>query len=463
MKIEYKRSMLLIVPHQDDEILVGGAALYEFAHTKDWNTYVLFTTEGAALHEKPEMRMREAISALKVLGIPPNNIIFLGYGNEWQGDHNIYNETSNKILTSLKGKQNTFALKDYPEYCFQRNGIHHAYTRNNYKDDLKQVIWEIKPEIIIAVDMDDHQEHMSTSLFLDECMEEILKTKRTYCPLLLKKFAYDGLWKGRDDYFTLPRVETLNGENRGNSTRNPSFQWSERIRFALPKACNTLCLYNNVLYRAIKKHVSQTGWLCSVRIINSDIVYWYRRTDNLILHSDIEVSSGNSKFINDFKIIDTQDVRNKNTVWENCSWFPSKSDAEKTIIVSWKEKVIIKQMVIYESPENGVGRIEDIYIKFDDGYEFHTGELKHNAVRNDFILNKQHYINKIELKIIKSSGKIGISEIEAFSEEFSLKKFNLPLKEMCETLSKTRYSLVERAVNYAEYKLFHLKARILLK
>lgn len=463
MKAEHKRNLLLIVPHQDDELLVGGAALYQFAHAKDWDTYVLFTTEGAALHEKPEIRMKEAISALKVIGVPKKNIIFLGYGNEWKGDCNIYNAVPNKVLTSLKGKQKTFALREYPEYCYQRDGVHHEYTRENYKNDLMRAILEIDPEVIMAVDMDDHSEHMSTSLFLDECLEEILKKEKTYCPLLLKKFAYDGLWKGRDDYFTLPRVETLNAENRGNLTRNPCFQWDERIRFAVPKECNTFSLFHNILYRAVKKHMSQTGWLCSVRLINSDIVYWCRRTDNLILHADIKVSSGNPKFLNDFKIIDTLDVRNKNTVWENCSWFPLKSDTEKKITIFWKEKVLIKQLVIYESPENDAGKIKDISIKFDDGYEFQTGELKHNAKRNDFILKVQHRINRLELKIIRASGKVGISEIEAFSETFSLKKFNLPLKTVDKSLPKTEYTMFEKMLNHIEYKLFHLKARVLLK
>lgn len=160
-----RRKMLLVVPHPDDEMLVGGSALYQFAQDKDWETFVLYTTEGAALHESPEVRMKEAARALKVMGIPESQIIFLGYGNEWQGQYNIYNAPEDLELVSLKGKRQTFALRSHPEYCFHKTGEHHKFTRYNYKRDLQDVILAIKPEIIIAVDVDDHQEHMATSLY----------------------------------------------------------------------------------------------------------------------------------------------------------------------------------------------------------------------------------------------------------------------------------------------------------
>ena len=37
-----KRNMLLIIPHPDDEMLVGGSVLYQFAQNKNWETYVLY-------------------------------------------------------------------------------------------------------------------------------------------------------------------------------------------------------------------------------------------------------------------------------------------------------------------------------------------------------------------------------------------------------------------------------------
>lgn len=455
--------MLLIVPHQDDEMLIGGSVLHQFVKDKGWETFVLYTTEGAALHEKPETRMQEAIDALRVMGVPESQIIFLGYGNEWQGQYNIYNAPENLELTSLKGGKQTFALKSHSEYCFSKEGQHHRFTRRNYKNDLISVIVEIKPEVIIAVDMDEHQEHMATSLFLDECLHDIIKVESNYCPLLLKKFAYDGLWKGKDDYFNIPRIPTLNGDNRGNSTRNPSFQWDERIRFEIPKECNTFFFCNNILNKAVKKHVSQSGWLCAARLINSDIIYWYRRTDSLAMKANIEVSSGNGEFLNDFKIIDTLDVKNKNTIWESCSWFPGEHDKEKEICILWDEEKDVKEIVIYESPELDAGKILNIYVKLDDGYDFYTGELKHRAMKNVFSFQERHHIKGLKIKIMKVEGRGGISEIEIFSDSFDLSSYKLPMKEIGEDSLKTNHVAVRKVINFFEKKLFHLRARICLR
>lgn len=452
--------MLLIVPHQDDEMLVGGSALYQFAQDKAWDTFVLYTTEGAAIHEDPETRMREAICALKVLGIPKKHIIFLGYGNGWQGRYHIYNAPEGEKLVSLKGRTETFALPEHEEHCFGRTGVHHAFTRENYKNDLMCAILDIMPDVILAVDMDDHEEHMATSLFLDECLNDIIKTKKGYCPLVLKKFAYDGLWKGEDDYFHVPRIETLNGKK--DKTRNPSFIWKERIRFAVPQECDTYFLHNNILNKAVKKHISQDGWLCAVRLINSDIVYWCRRTDNLLLFADISVSSGEGRFVNDFKRVDTSDVRNKDTVWGNCSWFPQSGDDEKQIVISWKDKVCITELDIYESPEADAGEILEMHIEFDDGYEFDTGELKHGGEANAFILPEEHRVGMVKARIIRFRGKPGISEVEAYSDILDIDKFDLPIKAMTAFPVRTENLLFRRLANFLDKKIFHIKFRFFL-
>ncbi len=456
-----KRKMLLIVPHQDDEMLIGGGVLYQFAHSKEWESYVLYTTEGAAVQESSEMRMKEGIVALKRIGIPEKHIIFLGYGNGWRGDKHIYHADGNEELVSLKGDKETFALSSHGEYCYEKYKIHHTFTRNNYKNDLLEVISDIKPDVMIAVDLDDHEEHMATSFLIDECLEEILKKEENYTPLLLKKFAYDGLWHGNDDYFNIPRLPTLNGEGRKNDTRNPIFQWDERIRFANPPQCDTWFFCNNRLNKAIKAHKSQGGWLCAARLINSDNVFWIKRTDNLALKAKIDVSSGNAFFLNDFKMVDAIDVRNKNTVWGKCSWIPQKDDKERKIVVKWKEKQGIKEIILYETPENLNGKIKNVRIKLDDGYEFETGELQHNGVINRYDIKEKHFCSQIEITLLEMEGVSGLSEIEIFCNTFNLNHFSIPVSLW--EIKQTKYVVLKKLINHIEKKIFYLKARILLR
>ena len=42
---------------------------------------------------------------------------------------------------------------------------------------------------------------------------------------------------------------------------------------------------------------------------NSDVVFWQRRTDSLSYRAKVEVSSGNGSYLNDFKIVDSSDIK----------------------------------------------------------------------------------------------------------------------------------------------------------
>ena len=124
------RKALLFVPHQDDEILVGGGLLYALANAAEWNVKVIYTTNGDYYRHEACTRLQEAVHANKILGIPEENIIFLGYGDRWREKH-IYN--SSGICISMAGYSQTYALESHPEYCYKKYGGRHEYTRENLK------------------------------------------------------------------------------------------------------------------------------------------------------------------------------------------------------------------------------------------------------------------------------------------------------------------------------------------
>ena len=78
--------LLYIAPHPDDECDNGGGLL-AMRVKEGYDVYVVYMTDGRLGSPKPEergiglarRRMKEAYEALKVLGIPANNAIFLNY------------------------------------------------------------------------------------------------------------------------------------------------------------------------------------------------------------------------------------------------------------------------------------------------------------------------------------------------------------------------------------------------
>ena len=76
MKINFNTAVVLI-PHQDDEInLLGG--LIPLLRNLGVDFHFVYLTNGDAFFNG-DIRIREAINALKILGIEKSNIHFLGY------------------------------------------------------------------------------------------------------------------------------------------------------------------------------------------------------------------------------------------------------------------------------------------------------------------------------------------------------------------------------------------------
>lgn len=103
-----KRAMI-IAPHPDDEINLAGQIL-PYLQEGGYEIYVVYTTNGDSDRKIGNKRLKEALNACEVLGIPTNHVIFLGYANEWEIGKHLYNEDYDIQLTSKIGKTETNSL-----------------------------------------------------------------------------------------------------------------------------------------------------------------------------------------------------------------------------------------------------------------------------------------------------------------------------------------------------------------
>lgn len=80
------QKVLVIVPHEDDEINVAGSVMYSYVQ-KGADVYCAFTTNGDYSFWA-RTRMHEAWRSLQTLGV--QHVVFLGYGdtsNHYPGGH----------------------------------------------------------------------------------------------------------------------------------------------------------------------------------------------------------------------------------------------------------------------------------------------------------------------------------------------------------------------------------------
>lgn len=413
------KKVLFLVPHEDDELFVGGPMLINLVRSGKYEVSVFIATNGDYYPFESTVRARESIKVLRDIGVKDRNIYFGGYGDSWTDGH-IYNKPGDEVQTSRAGRSETYMdVESFNEWHFIYTGEHSAYTRNNYRDDVKSLILSLMPDVIICVDMDANPDHRALSLFTDEALCEILIANQHYKPFLLKKYSYNGMLFGNEDYFS----EYPNPETRKNlrSLENPYIVWNEGIRYSVPKDCNPLLLCNNYLNKLGRMYKSQEIMFNIGKFTNADVMYWKRNTGNLLLTADIKASSGNTGYLNDFKLIDSQDISVRDFDGYKLSWRPDTSDDEALIRIDFKNPVNISKLLLYYANKEGAQEAAisvRCYAVGDKAAYIRSAAVPHKGqYREQIEIESEIPISRIELIVSNSCGNIGLTEIEALEED----------------------------------------------
>lgn len=415
---------MILAPHQDDELILCGTFLKKMIENQN-DVYVVFLTNGDYTEEIGYVRMQEAIEVLQLYGLPENHIIFMGYANEYEMDDvHIYNATSNKTVYSQYGNEYTYGLPEHPEFCFYKYGIHHKYQRENIVNDLYEIVKLLLPDIIFATDYEIHPDHKANSLLLDEIMGRMLKETDDYIPIIYKKPGYSVGWFGESDYnevnnpSTKKRVEKTYVNEIETEFCNPYIRWIDRVRIPIDEYCRTSIREDNILYQALKLYKSQKAVEHFDMLCNGDNVFWQRRTDSLTYKATIRTTSGEAKFLNDFKIVDSEDIRRQAiNKWklDASVWKPESWDKQPCITIEFEKEKAVSEIVIYQEFLSKASIVKSI-LRFDDKDVMEVKSLyRRKPTRIQFESRK---VKKIEYQILECSNDVhipGITEIEVFS------------------------------------------------
>ena len=131
------KTVMIIVPHQDDEINLAGATIKNLTDNHIHVIVVFATTSD--YHDSGIDRLHEALAASQILGVPEEDIVFLGYCNMPMVNEtqHFYNADEDLIITSDQGLQETYALPEKPEFCFNTTNKHKKYTKKNLRTDIQ--------------------------------------------------------------------------------------------------------------------------------------------------------------------------------------------------------------------------------------------------------------------------------------------------------------------------------------
>lgn len=415
------KRVMVIVPHEDDEINLMSGVLESYVDNGS-QVFPVYVTNGDYQGIGSE-RIREALNCCRVIGIPEENVYFLGYGDQWDDNSpHIYNATGDEVIKSYVGFDRTYGIESHHAF---HDGV--LYTNNNYENDIKSIILEKKPDVIFVSDYDSHADHRAVSMAFEKVMGAILKCNMQYYPVVYKGYAYRTAWNAEDDFFQMNILSTKSPANTENEIS--VYDWNSRIRLPVGNRALSRSIFQSSVYNELSCHASQFALSRISCILNGDKVFWQRRTDSVLYDAEISVSSGDKRYLNDFMLLENDNVKDTYSLPFAGAWIPDNKDGKKTISIKMQNKSNISEIVIYDHPDTSQN-ITQAEIEFDDGTIIMTGALNSNGAQTIIPVNKAN-VNSFTIRILATEGNNpGIAEVEAFAVDSQIKDTYMKIQDL---------------------------------
>ena len=399
------KKVLFLSPHEDDDINIYGGVIEQYVKNGS-EVKILFSTNGD-FHHLGKCRIKEALNVADFYGIDSQNVIFLGYGDgltNKEGKH-IYNCKGDELVKSAAGYTETYGIGTKQPFrkC--------AYTRDNILADFKAVLNDSKPDVIYCCDYDGHADHRALSLFFEEALGSVLKENTFYTPQVFKGFAYSTAWDGKHDFYSDNIHATRLKNDRPFMSELNAYEWESRVRIPVAKEALSRVMQNTKEYKAMQFYSSQTGTDHIEGVLNSDKVFWQRRTDDLLLDATMRATSGNASRLNEFKLADSNDIKNNLGQPLSSVWIADADDEQKIVAAMLPASHKICSVAIYENPDPECHIVNAELMV--GSHSFQTGELKSSGAATIFEFPPIE-TNMIALKVKSFTGKCSLLKIEAF-------------------------------------------------
>lgn len=399
------KKVMLFAPHEDDEINLYGGVIEQYVKNGS-EVKILFSTNGD-FHRLGKLRIKEALSVAALYGVKAENVIFFGYGDslvDKNGKH-IYNCAGDELVKSDAGYAETYGTDKKPP--FRKS----AYTRDNIVADMQAAIAEFMPDVLYCCDYDEHADHRAISLFFEEALGNVLAENSFYAPQVFKGFAYSTAWNGKCDYYSENALSTRLPQESSYMSEVNAYNWADRVRIPVAKESLSRIMQNTSGYKAMQCYSSQTATDHANGILNSDKVFWQRRTDDLLLNAKMQATSGDPSHLNKFKLFDSNDIKNNPGLPLSSVWVADSGDEQKIVAAMLPAARKICCVALYENP-NPASHIVNAELMI-GRHSFQTGELKENGAATIFEFPPTE-TNMIAVKIKSCTGACSLLKIEAF-------------------------------------------------
>jgi LmbE family N-acetylglucosaminyl deacetylase len=180
--------VLVVAPHPDDEVIgCAGIMLQALEQKKRVAVVVITSGDGypalsavVAKKEREELaaedflragalRQQHSVRAMKKLGVPQNELIFLGYPDS--GLEKVYALDGREVFQqSFTGKSETYGVS-VADYHSLTHGRPASYLKANVVGDVAEIIRKRQPkEIYVTHEADTHGDHRAAFWFVRDAV-----------------------------------------------------------------------------------------------------------------------------------------------------------------------------------------------------------------------------------------------------------------------------------------------------
>ena len=192
--------ILILAPHQDDEIL-GACTLIKRMLCANENVYIAYLTNGDYKgRDMAAIRYKESTAALNLLNMNCKRVFYFGYGDTGMKPqhsflYRLYQMDDACLLLSKNAQQTYHPVGGSTLHylCTKREA---SYNRLSFVQDLGFMLDISQPDIIVLPSPYDlHGDHQASFLFVNELLH---KKERPILLTYLLHSESDDLWPNRD-------------------------------------------------------------------------------------------------------------------------------------------------------------------------------------------------------------------------------------------------------------------------
>jgi LmbE family N-acetylglucosaminyl deacetylase len=377
--------VLIMAPHPDDEALMASGIVSQ-ARQRGQTVKVVVATNGDC--EVPTIgpvREQESVAAMGVLGLAPEDVIFLGYPD--CGLYQLYYNypTAQSQYTSMAGFTRTYASEglgrmDYHRYL---SGASAPYNGFWVIEDLKTLFRTYKPQdVYVTSAYDDHPDHYVLNYFVGEALLSLIRSDATFQPTLHDAIVHAPCELCDPTYvWPMPTFTPTAPFPMPPALGTTPLGWSDVESVPVPAALRVTNAATNLKYQAIARYASQGGpgpWLES--FVKSNEIFWkWELWANLALKATASASSaiGAVDRLNDASVVGAPRVLAE--VNGKGEWVSNGELAGAWAQLTWPTAQALTRIVLHDRPDP-TENISSGTLTFSDGSRLAVGALPTTGV-----------------------------------------------------------------------------------